>query len=116
MSMDAILDTKVNKTVKKVMYKLQRCLSGNEEFKLVLRMLCTKDQGCTENPQQLCIELYTWPMMDVVKRTTFGGHVAQVNLLVLYLYLKEAKLGKENSALRDKHEIPNDREKRLFEL
>lgn len=29
--------------------------------------------------------------MDVVQRATLGGHVAQVNLLVLYLDLKESK-------------------------
>lgn len=30
-------------------------------------------------------------MMDVVQRATFGGHVAQVNLLVLYLHLESGK-------------------------
>lgn len=37
----------------------------------------------------------TWPMMDVVEGATLGGHVAQVNLLVLYQHLEEAKLGKD---------------------
>lgn len=42
-------------------------------------------------PPHQCKLSVTWPVVDVVKRAALGGHVAQVDLLVLNLNLQVAE-------------------------
>lgn len=59
-------------------------------------------------PPHQCKLSVTWPVVDVVQRATLGGHVAQVDLLVLNLNLQVAektKKKKVRSSQASRHKV-----------